>query len=221
MSDLMTVMNRLQWDQSLRGTDKLPTVVNNINTAWGVAKQEIDYNGNMVITYAAEDANAEMAFADSMTSNTSSPALGFIDSATTDVFYSVNATGAGQGFGGGQGGQGGGGKGGGTNAGQVIGQVQGLLGQIQGLAQGMSQNMFGESAGTMKDMWKRMTTEQENDAKKMHEKLNGAGDTQKMAQMVEELLKGGTPISLDKFLPGSLESIPQSGNFSVTTNPNP
>ena len=221
MSDLMSVMNRLQWDQSLRGTDKLPTVVNNINTAWGVAKQEIDYNGNMVITYAAEDANAEMAFADSMTSNTSSPALGFIDSNVTDVFYSVNATGAGQGFGGGQGGQGGGGKGGGTNAGQVIGQVQGLLGQIQGLAQGMSQNMFGESAGTMKDMWKRMTTEQENDAKKMHEKLNGAGDTQKMAQMVEELLKGGTPTSLDKFLPDSLESIPQSGNFSVTTNPNP
>ena len=227
MSDLMNVMNRLQWDESLRGTEKLPTVVNDINTTWGVAKQEIDYNGNMVITYTAEDSDAEMAFADSMTSNTGSPALGFFDgNGTEDVFYSVNATGAGLGIGagtgGGAGGPSGGSKGGTTNAGQVIGQVQGLLGQIQGLAQGMSQNMFGESAGTMKEMWKRMTTEQENDAKKMHQKLNQDGDTQRMSQMVEELLKGGNPISLDKFLPGGLESIPEPpSGFGVSINPNP
>ena len=166
-----------------------------------------------------------------MTSNTGSPALGFFDgNGTEDVFYSVNATGAGLGVGagggGGAGGPSGGSKGGTTNAGQVIGQVQGLLGQIQGLAQGMSQNMFGESAGTMKEMWKRMTTEQENDAKQMHKKLNQDGDTQRMSQMVEELLKGGNPISLDKFLPGGLESVPEaiqsvSSNFGVSINPKP
>ena len=75
---------------------------------------------------------------------------------------------------------------------------------------------------SMKEMWKRMTTEQENDAKKMHQKLNQDGDTQRMSQMVEELLKGGNPISLDKFLPGGLESIPEPpSGFGVSINPNP
>lgn len=229
LSDLMGVLNRLQWDESLRGTEKLSNVKNEISTAWGVALQEIDYNGNIVITYGAEDANNELQFTESMTSNTGSPALGFFDGGgTTDVYYSVNATGASLGFdttgaGGASGIPSGGSKGGAKNAGQVIGQVQGLLGQIEGLAQGMSQNMFGESAGTIKDMWKRMTTEQENDAKEMHKKLNQDGDTQRMTQVVEETMKGGNPISMDKFLPDSLESVPASpsSNFGVSLNPNP
>jgi len=229
LSDLMYVMNRLQWDESLRGTEKLSNVVNEIETAWGVALQEIDYNGNMIITYGAQDANNEIQFTNDMTSNTGSPALGYFDGNNSeDVYYSVNATGASLGFGqGATSGSGsptsGGSKGGTTNAGQVIGQVQGLLGQIQGLAQGMSQNMFGESAETMKDMWKRMTREQENDAKGMHKKLNQDGDTQRMTQIVEDTVKGGNPIALDKFLPDSLESIPESvsSNFGVSINPNP
>ena len=229
LSDLMYVMNRLQWDESLRGTEKLSNVVNEIETAWGVALQEIDYNGNMIITYGAEDANNEIQFTNDMTSNTGSPALGYFDGNNSeDVYYSVNSTGASLGFGSGatsgsNSPPSGGSKGGTTNAGQVIGQVQGLLGQIQGLAQGMSQNMFGESAGTMKDMWKRMTREQENDAKGMHKKLNQDGDTQRMAQIVEDTVKGGNPIALDKFLPDSLESIPESvsSNFGVSFNPNP
>lgn len=225
LSDLMGVLNRLQWDESLRGTEKLSNVVNEIETAWGVALQEIDYNGNMVITYGAEDANNEIQFLNDMTSNTGSPALGFFDAGgTSDVYYSINATGASLGLGSGAPTAGGsqtsgGSKSGLGGAGQVIGQVQGLLGQIQGLAQGMSQNMFGESAGTMKDMWKRMTRNQENDAKEMHKKLNQDGDTQRMSQMIEETVKGGNPISFDKFLPDSLESVPASpsSNFSVTT----
>ena len=229
LSDLMYVMNRLQWDESLRGTEKLSNVVNEIETAWGVALQEIDYNGNMIITYGAEDANNEIQFTNDMTSNTGSPALGYFDGNNSeDVYYSVNSTGASLGFGSGatsgsNSPPSGGSKGGTTNAGQVIGQVQGLLGQIQGLAQGMSQNMFGESAGTMKDMWKRMTREQENDAKGMHKKLNQDGDTQRMTQIVEDTVKGGNPIALDKFLPDSLESIPESvsSNFGVSFNPNP
>ena len=211
LDDLMYVLGRLQWDQSLRGTENLSNVVNEIQTAWGVALQEIDYNGNIIITYGDEDANLEMEFANTMTSNTGSPALGFFSGG--DPTYSINATGASLGFnsglGGasGAGGTGGGKGGGGTSPQQVLGQVQGLLGQIEGLAQGMSQNMFGEAAGTMKDMWKRMTREQENDAKEMHKKLNGAGDTQEMSQIVEATVKGGNPGDPSRLKKNNLESL--------------
>ena len=224
LDDLMYVLNRLQWDQSLRGTEKLSNVVNEIQTAWGVALQEIDVNGNIVITYGAEDANLEMEFANSMTSNTGSPALGFLDP-NLDLTYSVNATNYkfdnNTGGTGGAGNMGAGGNqgGGGTNPSQVIGQVQGLLSQVQGLAQGMSQNMFGESAGTMKEMWQRMTREQENDAKQMHKKLNQESDTQKMAKIAEKLVKGGDPFEVGLFDENMLESTGSeavgSGNFSV------
>lgn len=224
LGDLMYVLSRLQWDESIRGTEKLSNVKNEIQTAWGVALQEIDYNGNIIITYGAEDANNELNFANTMSSNTGSPGLGFFDgNGTTDVFYSVNSTGASLGFldpasTGASGIPSGGSKGGTTDAGQVIGQVQGLLGQIEGLAQGMSQNMFGDAAGTMKEMWKRTTKQQENDAKKMHEKLNQAEDTQKMHQIVEKTVKGGKPLSKEHYDEGKLESggdVPAtSQNFS-------
>lgn len=217
LDDLMYVLNRLQWDTSLFGRDKLSNVVNQIETAWGVALQEIDYNGNITVTYGLEDANAEMEFANTMTSNTSSAALGFFGG--TDPSHSVNATGASSGFGSGLGGGTGGGAG---NAQQVMGQVQGMLGQIEGLAQGMTENMFGSAAETMKDMWKRMTREQENDAKKMHEKLNQADDIQKMNEIVKSTVKGGKPLSTQHFDENMLESIGgQSPNFGVSVNPNP
>lgn len=226
LDDLMYVLHRLQWDDSLKGTEKLANVKNEIQTAWGVALQEIDVDGNVIITYGAEDANNELDFANTMTSNTSSPALGYFDGDnTTDVFYSINSTGASLGFDAqsnlpvGPGGPSGSGSG--NNPGQVIGQVQGLLGQIQGLAQGMNQNMFGEAAGTMKEMWKRMTREQENDAKKMHEKLNQAQDTQKMTQIVEKTVKGGKPLSTEHFDESALESGADISNFGVSFNPNP
>lgn len=227
LSELMYVLNRLQWDTDLFGQDKIEPVINEIETAWGVALQKIDVNGNVLITYGTQDAsNLEMEFANTMTSNTGSPALGFFDgNGTTDVFYSVNATGASLGFidpatTGASGIPSGGSKGGTTDAGQVIGQAQGLLGQIEGLAQGMSQNMFGEGAATMKEMWKRMTREQENDAKKMHEKLNQAGDTQKMSQIVEKTVKGGNPVDKQLLDPNALETTGDAvgqGNFSVGT----
>lgn len=227
LDDLMYVLNRLQWDDSLKGTEKLSNVKNEIQTAWGVALQEIDVNGNVVITYGAEDANNELDFANTMTSNTGSPALGYFDGDnTTDVFYSINSTGASLGFDAqsslpaGPGGPSGSGSG--NNPGQVIGQVQGLLGQIQGLAQGMNQNMFGEAAGTMKEMWKRMTREQENDAKGMHEKLNQAQDTQKMSQIVEKTVKGGKPLTTEHFDESALESgadLAKSSNFGVSFAP--
>lgn len=211
LDDLMYVLGRLQWDKSLRGTEKLSNVKNEIQTAWGVALQEIDYEGNIIITYGAEDANNELNFANSMTSNTGSPSLGFFDGNNTDdVFYSVNSTGASLGFdttgaGGASGIPSGGTKGGSASPSEMIGQVQGLLGKVQGLAQGMNQNMFGEAAGTIKDMWKRMTKEQENDAKKMHEKLNQPSDVKKMAQIQEKLVKGGPPFNIQYFDKDSLE----------------
>lgn len=213
LDDLMYVLNRLQWDTSLFGREQLSNVVNEIETAWGVALQEVDYNGNVIVTYGLEDANSEIEFLDSMTSNTSSPALGYFGG--EDPTYSVNATGASLGF---NAGIGGGGQGGQGGAQQAIGQVQGLLGQIQGLAQGMDQNMFGESAETMKEMWKRMTREQENDAKKMHQKLNQSGDTQKMSQIVEKTVKGGKVFEKQYYDENALESSGESvgsGGFSV------
>ena len=220
LEELMYVLNRLQWDKSLFGQEKLQNVVTQIETAWGVALQEIDVNGNIVITYGSEAANLEMNFANTMTSNTSSPALGFFSG--DDISYSVNATqplGYNGGAGAGAGGTGGGG-GGGTNPQQILGQVQGLLGQIEGLAQGMSENMFGEGAGTMKELWKRMTREQENDAKQMHEKLNQSGDAQKMHKIVEKTVKGGNPIDPNNLDPKGLESLGESTGFSVSLNPN-
>ncbi len=80
--------------------------------------------------------------------------------------------------------------------------------------------MFGEAAGTMKELWKRMTREQENDAKKMHEKLNQAGDTQKMSQIVEKTVKGGNPVDKQLLDPNALETMGDAvgqGNFSVGT----
>ena len=232
LDDVMYVLSRLQWDKSLWGTEKLANVVNEIHTAWGVALQEIDVNGNIVITYGSEDANLEMEFANNMTSNTGSPALGFM-SPTVDVSYRINATGASLGFnninlggagdaggagGGGGGGQGSSSKGAGGVA-DAIGQAQNMLGQIQGLAQGMSQNMFGEAAGTMKDMWKRMTKEQENDAKKMHEKLNQDGDAKDLTKVVEKTVKGGkNPVKTVKKKATTAASTPapmNSPNFSV------
>ncbi|NDB59779.1 hypothetical protein EB001_15225, partial [bacterium] len=90
LEEMMYVLNRLQWDKSLFGQEKIANVVTEIQTAWGVALQEIDVNGNIVITYGSEAANLEMDFANTMTSNTSSPALGYFTG--EDPSYSVNAT---------------------------------------------------------------------------------------------------------------------------------
>ena len=231
LDDLMYVMSRLQWDKSLHGSENLSNVVNEIQTAWGTAIQEIDVNGNIVLTYGSEDANNEIEFTNEMTSNTGSPALGFM-SGDVDVSYSINSTGASLGFnnidltgtGGdtGVGGTGGGKGSSSSGAGgvpQAISQAQNILNQVKGLAQGMSQNMFGESAGTMKDMWKRMTREQENDAKKMHEKLNQDGDAKDLTKVVEKTVKGGNPVKTVKrkaTTAGSEKATPQNSVTSLS-----
>ena len=145
-----------------------------------------------------------LPISNTMTSNTGSPALGYFSG--EDHTYSINATGASSGFGQGTGGAGQGGQGGAGGAQEIMGQVQGLLGQIEGLAQSMNQNMFGEAAETMKELWKRMTREQENDATKMHQKLNQDSDTQDMTKIIDATVKGGNPIEPNNLKPNMLEA---------------
>jgi len=198
LDDLMYVLQRLQWDTTLFGQDKLDNVVNQIETAWGVALQEVDVNGNIVVTYDNEAANAEASFANSMMSNTSSPGLGF---SSTPSYNSTGASSNPLGTGAGAGGGGGGGS---QGFQQVMGMIQGQMG-------GMLNNMFGEGAGTMKDMWKRMTRDQEQDAKKMHEKLNQDEDANKRQNIIKKTTEGGNPIDMegDDFNNGT-------GQFSVS-----
>lgn len=58
LDDLMYVMQRLQWDDSLFGHDKLEKVITEIETAWGTALQEVDYNGNIVVTYKVPNSDS-------------------------------------------------------------------------------------------------------------------------------------------------------------------
>ena len=51
IDDLMYVLQRLQWDTTLFGHDKLESVVTQIETAWGVALQEVTYDGEIIVTY--------------------------------------------------------------------------------------------------------------------------------------------------------------------------
>lgn len=51
IDDLMYVLQRLQWDTSLFGHDELTNVVTELETAWGVALQEVTYDGEIIVTY--------------------------------------------------------------------------------------------------------------------------------------------------------------------------
>lgn len=61
IDDLMYVLQRLQWDTTLFGHDKLQSVVTEIETAWGVALQEVTYDGEIIITYK-DPAQADFKF---------------------------------------------------------------------------------------------------------------------------------------------------------------
>ena len=68
IDDLMSVLSRLQWDTSIMGLDQLSNVVIQIENAWGTALQEINYNGDVTVTYA--NSNAQSEFANSMIDTT-------------------------------------------------------------------------------------------------------------------------------------------------------
>lgn len=61
-------------------------------------------------------------------------------------------------------------------------------------------NMFGKSAGTMQDMFKRLATNNQKEAKKMHEKLNQDDEAQKLWKFVEKTINGGNPLDPSHFV---------------------
>lgn len=79
------------------------------------------------------------------------------------------------------GGSGGGAGGGGQQAAQ---QIQSMLG-----------NLFGQSAGTLQDMWKRLAPSQEKEATQMHKKLTQEDEPQKQKRINQATIEGGDPLN--------------------------
>ncbi len=161
LDDLMGVMHRLQWDTSIMGQEALDNVVNQIETAWGVALQEVDHNGTITVTYA--DANAQMEFANSMAN------VSYAGGATTAPASSSGSGGGGQGSGGGGGGQG--------------------MGNIFGTASKTIQDMWKRLATTQEQeatkMHKKLTQQQEAQKQKQvnQDTINGKDVTTSLKQV--------------------------------------
>jgi|688.fasta_scaffold195417_2 hypothetical protein len=147
IDDVMSVLSRLQWDSSLHGQDALDVVEIQIENAWGVALQQVDVNGNIVVTYA--NANAQMAFANSM----------------SNVSYGSGATSApaSSGSGSGAGGQGNQGSGSG-------GAAQSMLGTLFGKSAQTLQDMWKRLAMSQEKEAKNMHQKLTQDKKPQKQK---------------------------------------------------
>lgn len=77
IDDLMFVLQRLQWDTSLQGVDKLLNLEQEIETAWGTALQTVYANGYINIEYSKEASNNLSTFANTITDSNTSMGLGF------------------------------------------------------------------------------------------------------------------------------------------------
>lgn len=62
LDDLMYVLQRLQWDTDLFGRDKLDKVETEIETAWGVALQQVTYDGEVYVTYQNPNTNGAIQY---------------------------------------------------------------------------------------------------------------------------------------------------------------
>lgn len=118
LDDIMYVLSRLQWDTTLFGRERLTAVETQIETAWGVALQQVDVDGNIVVQYAnASNSMAQMnAFSSMISSNTSAPSIGSVPPPS--------------------------GGGGGGGAGNIAGKLQGMLGNMFGKSAGTIQEMM-------------------------------------------------------------------------------
>ncbi len=163
IDDLMIGMQRLQWDESLFGQDKLSPVVFEVDTAHGAAFQYMYYDGHIETVYTSNTMNSMNAWANTITSPTTSPGIG-------PSTPSSSGTGT---------------PSSGSNSGSGSGQGQQL--------QSMMQQMFGQSAQIMQEMFRRLAPQQEKEAKKMHEKVNQSGDAQKIQDIAKDTVEGGTP----------------------------
>jgi len=164
IDDLMYVLQRLQWDNSLHGLNEIQKIETEVEDAWGVALQTVDIDGNITIQYANTDStNAISDFANTINDPVTAPSAGY-------------------------GGQGSGSGGGGS----------------QGLG-----NMFGQSAGIMQQMFKRLATVSEKESRQMTEKLNQDSKSQKKMEIVKKTIQGGNPVD-----PQNLDD--QSSGFGVS-----
>jgi len=64
-----------------------------------------------------------------------------------------------------------------------------------GGAQSMLGTLFGKAAPTLQDMWKRLAMSQEQEAKKMHQKLTQDQKPQKQKQINQAVIDGGDPLN--------------------------
>ena len=118
LSDLMYVLNRLQWDTSLFGQDKLDKVEIELETAWGIALHQVDAEGNVNLRYTPE-ANNNLKVFELLTSNANNA------SAITSAPYTPTPS-----AGGGGGGSGGGGGGAQSIIGQMFGKSSGVMNDL-------------------------------------------------------------------------------------------
>jgi hypothetical protein len=135
---------------------------------------------NANIVVTYANPNAESQFAQSMSNTTYA-------GAAASAPYSPQGSGSGSGAGGSQ------------NPMEIAQKIQGMIGQL-----------FGQSGGTMQEMWKRLATTQEQTATDMHRKLTQEDKAQKHNQVNKGTVQGqGDPLSDDVF----------DNLFSVTTGP--
>ena len=81
------------------------------------------------------------------------------------------------------------GSGSGQNPMQIAQQIQSMIGQL-----------FGQSGGTMQDMWKRLATSQEQTATEMHKKLTQQSKAQKHNEINKKTVQGqGDPLDDSTF----------------------
>lgn len=76
LDDLMTTLNRLQYDVSLYGHESLQSYEIVIDTAWGQATQIIDHTGEVTVNYSNTALDAMNVFYANTSSNTTSPGIG-------------------------------------------------------------------------------------------------------------------------------------------------
>lgn len=178
MDELMNVLSRLQYDESLFGREHLRDVYVTIDTSHGPMTSVVDFTGNVYVRYTSAAMNTMNSFANSFVSNTASPAIG---SVPHNYFAAVPAPpSAGTGTSGASSGQGQGqGQGGGSGNNPI--NVAGLTG------------MFSRSAQVMQDMIKRLHPEGEKKARQLYRKVNEGEESQKLFEINKKTLNEGNP----------------------------
>jgi hypothetical protein len=125
---------------------------------------------NGLIVVQYANANAQMNYANSMSNTTYA-------GAASSAPYTPPGSSSGSGSGGTQ------------NPMEMAQQIQSMIGQL-----------FGQSGGTMQEMWKRLATSQEQTATEMHKKLTQESKAQKHNEINKKTVQGqGDPLDDSTF----------------------